>query len=216
MSTATDDFIRSSGNLAYVNTWLKLIALVLMLISLTLGAALMVKIIDGRAEHVVPIVINQATGDAITVDYRVVDAAGEERSPFEVRKFCEDFLAEAYTFNRFTVQTNLESIARWTAPEALTQVRESLNLANRAELIRKNAQGLAEITSFLITETKPLLKTQVYFYAKAFSATDEIIEEGNYLAVLVIKPVKRSARSPHGLVVIEYRQSRFQNNPEEP
>ena len=25
MSVATDDFIRSSGNLAYVNTWLKLI-----------------------------------------------------------------------------------------------------------------------------------------------------------------------------------------------
>jgi hypothetical protein len=28
MSTATDDFIRASGNLAYVNTWLKLIAVV--------------------------------------------------------------------------------------------------------------------------------------------------------------------------------------------
>jgi hypothetical protein len=216
VSKATDDFIRSSGNLAYVNTWLKLIASALVLISLTLGAALMIKIIDGRAEHVVPIVINQATGDAIAIDYRVVDAAGEERSPFEVRKFCEDFLAEAYTFNRFTVKTNLESIARWTAPEALIQVRETLNLAHRAELIGKNAQGLAEVTSFLITETNPLLKVQVYFHVKAFSATDEVIEEGNFLAVLVIKPVKRSARSPHGLVVIEYRQSPFQNNPEEP
>ena len=152
MLTATDDFIRSSGNLAYVNTWLKLIALVLMLICLMLGAALMVKIIDSREEHVLPIVINQATGDAIAMDYRVVDASGEERSPFEVRKFCEDFLVEAYTYNRFTVKTKLESIARWTAPEALTQVKEALNLAHRAELIRKNAQGLAEISSFLITE----------------------------------------------------------------
>jgi hypothetical protein len=216
VSTATDDFIRSSGNLAYVNTWLKLIAFVLVLVSLTLGAALMLKIIDGREEHVLPIVINQATGDAIAMDYRVVDAAGEERSPFEVRKFCEDFLAEAYTYNRFTVKTNLESIARWTAPEALTQVREALNLAHRAELIRKNAQGLAEITSFLITESKPLLKAQVYFHVKAFSATDEVIEEGNFLAVIVIKPIKRSARSPHGLIVIEYHQSPFENNPEEP
>ena len=56
MSIATDDFIRSSGNLAYVNTWLKLIALVLLLVSLLLGAALLVKIVDGRTEHVVPIV----------------------------------------------------------------------------------------------------------------------------------------------------------------
>lgn len=209
MSTATDDFIRSSGNLAYVNAWLKLIALVLTLVCLMLGGSLLVKIIDGRAEHVVPIVINQATGDAITVDYQVIDAAGEERSPFEVRKFCEDFLAEAYTYNRFTVKTKLESIARWTAPEALTQVREALNLSHRAELIGRNAQGLAEITSFLITETKPLLKTQVYFHAKVFSPADEIVEEGDFLAVLLIKPVKRSARSPHGLIVIEYRQSPF-------
>src|SRR5512140_2115044 len=138
MSIATDDFIRASGNLAYVNTWLKLISLALLLISLVLGAALTVKIIDGRAEHVVPIVINQATGDAIPVDYRVVDAAGEERSPIEVRKFCEDFLAEAYTYNRFTVKTQLESIARWTAPEALTQVREAMNLPRRSELIARN------------------------------------------------------------------------------
>ena len=145
MSIATDDFIRSSGNLAYVNTWLKLLVLVLLLVSLLLGAALLVKIIDGRKEHVVPIVINQAMGDAIAVDYRVADAAGEERSPVEVRRFCEDFLTEAFTFNRYTVKTNLESIARWTAPEALTQVREALNLPRRAELIARNAQGLAEI-----------------------------------------------------------------------
>ena len=104
MSIATDDFIRSSGNLAYVNTWLKLIALVLLLVSLLLGAALLVKIVDGRTEHVVPIVINQAMGDAIPVDYRVVDAAGEERSPVEVRRFCEDFLTEAFTYNRYTVK----------------------------------------------------------------------------------------------------------------
>ncbi|NLT68055.1 MAG: hypothetical protein GXX84_15740 [Acidobacteria bacterium] len=215
MSTATDDFIRSSGNLAYVNTWLKLISVVLLLLCLILGAALVVKIIDGRSEHIVPIVINQATGDAITVDYQVVDAAGEERSPVEVRKFCEDFLTESYTYNRYTVKTKLESIARWTAPESLNQVREALNLSHRAELIGRNAQGLAELSSFLITETKPLLKVQAYFHAKAVSPTDELLEEGDFLAVLGIKAVKRSSRNPHGLIVIEYRQSPFQNKLEE-
>jgi hypothetical protein len=215
VSTATDDFIRSSGNLAYVNTWLKLVALILLLVSLMLGAALLVKIIDGRAEHVVPIVINQATGDALAVDYRVIDAAGEERSPFEVRKFCEDFLAEAYTYNRYTVKTKLESLARWTVPEALTQVREALNLSRRSELIGRNAQGLAELTSFLITETKPVLKVQTYFHTKAYGSSDEIVEEGNFLSVFVIKPIKRSTRNPHGLIVIEYRQSPFQNKSEE-
>ena len=214
MSNSTDDFIRSSGNLAYVNTWLKLIALVLLLVCLALAGALTVKIIDSRTEKVVPIVINSGTGDAIPVDYRVVDAAGEERSPVEVRKFCEDFLAEAYTYNRFTVKTKLDSLARWTAPEALTQLREVMNLPRRAELIARNAQSLAEFQNILITETKPFLKVQAYFSVRALSQTDEVTEEGQYLAVLLIKPVKRSARSPHGLIVIEYRQSSFQNKPE--
>jgi hypothetical protein len=214
VSTSTDDFIRSSGNLAYVNTWLKLIALVLLLVCLLLTGALTVKIVEGRTEQVVPIVINQATGDAVPVDYRVVDAAGEERSPIEVRKFCEDFLAEAYTYNRFTVKTKLDSIARWTAPEALTQVREAMNLPRRAELIARNAQSLVEFRNFLITETKPFLKVQAYFSVKALSPTDEVTEEGNFLAVCLIKPVKRSTRSPHGLIVLEYRQSSFQNQSE--
>jgi hypothetical protein len=186
----------------------------LLVLCLLLGGALLVKTIDGRKEHVVPIVINHATGDATPVDYRVIDAAGEERSPIEVRKFSEDFVTEAFTYNRYTIKTNLESIARWTAPEALTQVREALNLPRRAELIGRNAQGLAELSSLLITETRPLLRVQAYFRAKALSPADEIIEEGKFLAVLVIKPVKRSTRNPHGLIVIEYRQSSFEKKSE--
>jgi VirB8 protein len=216
MSTATDDFIRATGNLAYVNSWLKLISLVSLVVCLLLGTAPIIKIVDSRREHVVPIVINQATGDAMPVDYRVVDAAGEERTPVEVRKFCQDFLADAYTYNRFTVKTNIESIALWTAPEALTQVREAMNLPHRAELIARNAQGVVEVHNILITETKPFLTVQAYFQVKAFSPRDEVIEEGDFLAVLVIKPVKRSSRSPHGLIVIEYRQSSFQNKLEKP
>ncbi len=214
MSNATDDFIRVHGNLSYVNTWLKLISLALLLVCLMLGGALLVKIIDSRVEHVVPIVINEGTGDAIAVDYRVVDAAGEERSPFEVRKFCEDFLSDAYTYNKYTVKTKLESLSHATSPEALHQVRDALKLAHRSELLGRNAQGLAEITSFMITESKPLLKVQLYFTTKVLSQMDEIIEEDSSLGAFVIKPVKRSTRNPHGLIVIDYRQSPFQNKPE--
>jgi hypothetical protein len=213
VSNATDDFIRSSGNLAFVNTWLKLIVLVLFLTSLVLGGALLVKIVEGRTERVVPIVINQATGDAIPVDYSVVDAAGEHRSPVEVRKFCEDFIRDLFTYNRFTVKTNLESIVKWATPEALIQIKEAINLAHRSELIGRNAQGLVEVRNFLITETQPLLKVQLYFEAKALSQTNEILDDGQFLAVLLIKPVKRSQRNPHGLILIEYRQSIFKEGP---
>lgn len=210
MSQATDDFIRSSGNLAYVNTWLKLVGLVLLLVCLLLGTALLVKVLDSRAEHVVPIVINQATGDAIPVDFKVVDASGEERSPVEIRKFCEDFLRELYTYNRFTVKTNLDAVVKSTTPEALRQVKEAVNLPRRAELIAGSAQGLAELRSFLITETQPLIKVQAYFQAKALSQRDEVIQDNQFLAVMLIKPVKRSQRNPHGLIILEYRQSLFE------
>jgi hypothetical protein len=205
----SDDFIRSSGNLAYVNTWLKLIALVLLVMCIALTGTLAVKIIDSRAEHVIPIAINQATGDALVVDYKVIDAAGEERSPVEVRKFCEDFLADAYTYNRLTVQTRLESLARSSTPEALSQIRDSLNLPHRSDLISRSAQGLFEITSFMITESRPLVRTQIYFRTKVFASSGELLEENSLLSVITIRPVRRSTRNPHGLIVIEYRQSQF-------
>jgi hypothetical protein len=211
----SDDFIRSSGNLAYVNMWLKLIAFALLILCLALCAALVIKIVDSRAEHVIPIVINQATGDALVVDYKVTDATGEERAPVEIRKFCEDFLSDAFTYNRFTVRGNLESLARWSTPEALSQIRESLGLPHRAELIGRNAQGLLEISSFMITESQPSLKTQIYFRAKVFAASGELIEENNLLSVMTIRPIRRSARNPHGLMVVEYRQSPFKTNSEE-
>ena len=208
--SASDDFIRSSGNLAYVNIWLKLIALVLLVLCLAMTGVLVVKTIDSRAEHVVPIVINQATGDALVVDYRVIDAAGEERAPVEVRKFVEDFLADAFTFNRFTVQSRLESLARLSTPEALNQIRDSLNLPRRSELISRNAQGLFEITSFMIIESRPL-RTRVYFRTRVFAGGGELIEENTWVSVMTIRPVRRSVRNPHGLIVIEYRQSHFTN-----
>ena len=62
-----------------MNGYLKLMVLVLLLVSLGLTGALVVKILDSRAEHIVPIAINQATGDAIPIDYSVVDAANETR-----------------------------------------------------------------------------------------------------------------------------------------
>ena len=209
MSHSTDDFIRSSGNLAFVNTWLKLIVLVLFLTALLLGAVLAVKIVEGRTERVLPIVINQATGDALAVDFSVMDAAGEQRAPVEIRKFCEDFLDELFTYNRFTVRTNLESVVKWATPEALVQIKEAVNLAHRSELMTRNAQGVVEIRGVLITETQPVLKVQVYFQAKALSQTTEVLEEGQFQTVLLIKPIKRSQRNPHGLIVLEYRQSQF-------
>jgi hypothetical protein len=210
-----DDFIRTAGNLAYTSTWLKLIALVLLIISLVMTGFTAVLIIDRRAENVVPSVINESTGDALTVDYKVVDATGEQRAPVEVRKFCEDFLSDAFTFNRFTVRGNLDKLANHAAPEAMNQIRESLNLPRRAEQINRSAQGLFEITNFMIIESRPTLRTQVYFRTKVYTGSGDLIEENNWIAVMTIRPVRRSTRNPHGLIIVEYRQNQFKTTTEE-
>ena len=211
----SDDFIRSAGNLAYTGMWLKAIALVLLVISLVMTGFTAVLIIDRRAEHVLPIVINESTGDALAVDYKVIDATGEQRAPVEVRKFCEDFLADAFTFNRFTVKSNLDKLANHATPEAMSQIRENLQLSHRAEQISRSAQGLLEITNFMILESRPVVRTQVYFRTRVFSGAGDLMEENNFVSVMTIRPVRRSARNPHGLVVIEYRQSFFKNTTEE-
>ena len=206
-----EDYIHSSGSLAFTNVWLKITVIVLMFVCLGLAGSLTVKIIDGRKENIVPIVINQATGDALAVDYKIIDAQGEERAPVEVRKFCADFLADAYTYNRFTVKSRLDALSKSAAPEALNQINNSLNLPRRSELVARNAQGLMELTSFMITESRPTIKTQVYFRTKVLSPNGDVFEENDMLAVMVIRTIRRTERNPHGLIVIEYRQNPFTN-----
>jgi hypothetical protein len=50
---------------------------VLLLACPGLSGALVVKIVDSRKENIVPIVINEATGDALVIDCRVIDSTGE-------------------------------------------------------------------------------------------------------------------------------------------
>jgi len=211
MNSKKEDYIHSSGSLAFTNVWLKIMVIVLLLACLGLSGSLVVKIIDGRKENIVPIVINQATGDALVVDYKIIDAQGEERASVEVRKFCEDFLADAYTYNRFTVKSRLDTLSKSAVPEALNQINNSLNLPRRSELVARNAQGLVELTSFIITESRPTIKTQVYFRTKVLSPNGDVFEENNMLAAMTIRPIRRTERNPHGLIVIEYRQNPFTN-----
>jgi len=206
-----DEYYRIGGNQAFTINWLAAVVVVLLIACLTMTGALVYMVREIRNENIVPIVINEATGDAIVVDYRVIDSTGENRAPVEIRKFTEDFLADAYTFNRFTVKSRLESLAKMAAPEALNQINSSLNLPRRSELVSRNAQGLVEITSFMITESQPSIKIQVYFRTKVLAPSGEVFEENNMLAVMTVQVIRRTERNPHGLIVLEYRQNPFEN-----
>ena len=206
-----DKYFYIGGNQSFTIYWLKMMVAVLLIVCLSMTGALVYMAIERRNENIVPIVINEATGDALVVDYRVIDSTGEHRAPVEIRKFTEDFLADAYTYNRFTVKSRLEALAKMAAPEALNQINNSLNLPRRSELVSRNAQGLVEIRSFMITESQPMIRVQVYFHTKVLAPSGEVFEENNMLAVMTIQVIRRSERNPHGLIVLEYRQNPFEN-----
>ena len=203
------DYIPNEGAIAYVNTWLKAIAMLLMLIVIGLTIALVIKTNEVRKEKVIPIVINQATGDAMAVNFEIIDPAGEERTAVELRKFCEDFLSDAFTFNRYTVRSNLDKVTSHSTPEALNQIRENLNLLQRSNHVARNSQGMVEITNYIVQETRPNIRLQVYFRTKVYTLEGQVQETNNWVSIITIATIRRTARNPHGLIVIEYRQSPY-------
>ena len=203
------DYIINEGPVEYVGTWLKIMLLLLVFIIIGLTMALVIKTDEISKEKIIPIVINQATGDAMAVDFAVTDPAGEERAAVEVRKFCEDFLSDAFTFNRFTVRTNLDKVSSHSTPEALSQIRENLNLTQRSNLVSRNSQGMVDITNYIVQETKPNIRLQVYFRTRIFSSEGQLQETNHWVSIITITVTRRTARNPHGLAIIEYRQNPY-------
>ena len=202
-------YILKEGEVGYANSWLVAIIILLTLISCVLAICLVLKTNQLGKENVIPIVINRATGDAIAIDFEVIDPVGEQRAPVEVRKFTEDFLENAFTFNRFTVRSNLDKVQNLSTPEALTRIRENLNLTQRSSYVNRNIQGMVEIQNYVVQETKPNIRVQVYFQTRLYSADGQVQEQRNWVSIITIGVIRRTARNPHGLIIYEYRQNPF-------
>ena len=214
-SKSTDDFIRSTGNMAFVNTFLKYALLVLGLVALSEGVALILISREAGKVRTIPIFVDRGTGDAKAVDFSVVDAQGEQRVPAELQAYTDNLVNFAYTFNRFTVKSNLEKILGLCTQEAAGQLKNAMRMAERADAVTKGRQGLVEIVSYTCHETQPNIRVQVIFRKKEINGTDETVVEQACLAFIKMKPVPRTVENPHGLVVIEYNETPYQETTKE-
>jgi hypothetical protein len=209
MSKATDDHILAVGRSDWMLKLYKWVTLILGAVALITSSGWMVTYL-AREDRIIPIEINAVTGEARPIDFSVIDATGEERKPVEVKRFAEDLIGELYTFNRFTTQSNLKRVLSVTTPGAKEQIEQSIDLPARVDLISRNGQSVAQIENVTILEGAPILKVQLLFQVKTFSQSQDNLSGHRYLTAIKLKVTRRTEKNPHGIYVIEYRQSSFQ------
>ena len=207
--TKGDDWIRATGNMTFVNTMLKYTVLVLGIVLIFVSSLLITMV--KKVNHItpLPIFIDRASGEARCVDYKVIDAQGEKRVPAEINDFVYNFLTDLYTFNKFTIKSNLENALLKTAKDAAGQVKAAIDLPKRADYLSRNVQGICEVNSISIISTTPDIKVQSIFTKKILSPEGDVLSRQKYIAVLRLKPIIRQKGNAHGLIVVEYRENPY-------
>lgn len=204
--TDGDDFIRSTGNMAFVNTFLKFTCLILSFTVLALAGTLVYLGGKVRNQKPLPIFIDRDTGTARPVDFHAIDAAGEKRVESEVLAFVNEYIGNLYTYNKYTVRSNLEKVLAVSSDETLNALRKYWKISARQSRIHSGNQGLARIKTTVIVNALPDLRVQVFFGKSVIGERGDERNSSRNVAVLRIKPVVRSMTNPHGLYVVEYRE----------
>lgn len=204
-----DDYIRSTGHLAFVNLFLKYALFVLGLVCVGLVVALVLISRHAGEVRAIPIVINEATGESWPIDWRVVDAAGEDRKPAEVHYFVRQLLRNIYTYTRYTASSNLAEAFRCCVPDATRQVKHAVNIEARQRELQTGSQGVIEFQAVNILQTSPNILVQCYFSSKTISLQGQT-DSQRRVASLRLKTVPRTADTPSGLLLVEYSQSNFE------
>jgi len=204
-----DDYIRSTGHLAFVNLFLKYALFVLGLVCVGLVVALVLISRHAGEVRAIPIVINEATGESRPIDWRVVDAAGEDRQPAEVHYFVKQLLRNIYTYTRYTASSNLAEAFHCCVPDATRQVKDAVNIEARQRDLQAGDQGVVEFQAINILQTSPNILVQCYFRSKTISPQGQT-DSLRRVAALRLKTVPRTADTPSGLLLVEYSQSNFE------
>ena len=151
-----------------------------------------------------PIFIDRMDGSARAVPFEMIDAEGEERHQTEIYDFISNFLKNLYTFNKYTIKSNLDASISLCSPEAESSVSE-LVLNERPKYMNMDVQGLCEVFSIEILNHLPDLKCRAVINKKVLStANGSTISEKRYGVVMRIKTVLREQGNAHGLKVVEY------------
>jgi hypothetical protein len=207
MTIGGDDQIKAVANLCFVNTVIKYVCLVESILLLGLLGVDLVLMNQVRGARPIPIFINTDTGTARAVDFKAVDASGESRHESEITDFVTNFVQSLYTFNKFTVRTNLEHALALSAPEAGNAVKLYWEQGGRPQYLGAGYQGLSDIRSVLTLATAPDIRVQVFFSKRTLNGEGDVVNETHHMAVLRIRTILRQVQNAHGLCVVEYREN---------
>jgi len=168
-------------------------------------------ILTGKINEVkpLPIFIDNKTGEAKAVDFSFVDAQGETRSNAEVEDFVTQFMEDLYTYNRLTVKRNLVSALAKTSKEAAADIKNTLLVGKRYDILNRGYQGIVTVKSITIHEKLPDLKIQVFFNKRNINQNGQTVIGSDHFAILRIKPIVRKRGNAHGLVVVEFRENKI-------
>ena len=204
-----DDYIRSTGNMAFANLFLKYALFITGLVCIGLVVALIMISRHAGEVKTIPIIINEATGESRPIDWRVVDAAGEERKPVEVKYFVQQLLRNVFTYTKYTAATNLTEAFRFCVPDVVLQIKSVIGIETRQNMLNAGDQGLVEIQAVNILQTAPNILVQVYFVQRTIQSVGEP-EAQRQVASVRLKTVPRSEANPAGILVVEYSQAKFE------
>ena len=205
-----NEFVHAHGNLAFVNLILKYAVLVLGIAVTCLSVLVILLGNKARDQKPLPIFIDRVSGEAVPVDWAAVDAEGEDRVLAEVEDFVRNTLHDMYTYNKHTVRSNLENVFKVSTPQAGAQIKASLDLAERADAIARNGQGLCKVQSVTVLEGGSSIRVQVILEKEVVNLSGELDGSSRVIALIRLKPIKRQVGNAHGLAVVEYAENEYE------
>lgn len=156
-----------------------------------------------------PIFIDRTTGVAKEVDFKIIDAEGSKRHKSEVYDFVGNFINNLYTFNQYTIKSNLNRALSFCSKEAEASINKYL-IEERAKYMNDSIQGMCKIKSIEILEKLPDLKCRVVFFKSVVNiGSDTDIKKELFTAILRIKTIIRKRGNAHGFIIVEYWENKI-------
>ncbi len=207
LSGGTSDYIAAWGNHRLVNDVLKVMLLVCVVVIIVLSGTVSYLAVKSSEQKPLPVFIDPYNGWAKPQKWEIVDASGDQRISNEIRRFSQDFIETLYTYNKFTVESNLRKVIELCDPEVKTIIRRYVESSNIPEIISRSGQGLCKVQTVIIQNNLPDLRVQVFFSKEIHRGEIVDVEKSNFVAVLRIKTILRTFDNPHGLQIVEYRET---------
>lgn len=205
-----ESFITAWGAPMVVNRYLIIVVAFLLISTITNAVTNVYLYMESLKVKPMVVLADVNTGKAVPIGFEVYNADGEKIPPAVIRRFCIDFIINLYTYNRYTIKTNLDMV--------LTQELCSEAVKNGVKLILKNEerwnkkekgiQGLVTIKSVKIISMRPSLRVEVLFFKKEISTNSTLDRNDEFVGVFNLKTTKEiTLNNPLGLHVVEYYEA---------